>query len=242
MIRFVSHVPNRLFQPLVLFAFLGMLVTGAPFVGCSGEVTFSQSGCEDCPDRCIREGNKGKCVNCLTDAQCQSATSPTRKCIENKCVCGTSQDCPNGQTCAGTGGCVDCLENKDCTSKERPICIEKTCVPCEAGATRKCTPDGLVPCVTGLQTCKQSGSWGACEGSISCQPGERCINQQCYLKCDEPPLCKAGEKRCTTDPGVAPGKFKECKINVVQCYEFEESEQFCGSNEVCEKGECKPKP
>lgn len=229
---------------LHLWLGLALLVwgMGALGLGCSGEVSVTQPGCEDCPDRCIREGNRGKCVACLTDQHCQSDTSPTRKCLDNKCICGSDQDCPSGQVCNGEQGCSECRVSADCKSAELTYCFQRTCVACEPGTTRSCTPGGLVPCLAGLQTCKSSGSWGPCEGAIACQPNERCINSQCYVQCPEPQICQIGEKQCTTAPNVAPGKYKECKLSEVdQCNHFEETEQFCGSDEVCEKGACKPK-
>lgn len=223
-----------------IFVGLCLLVLSSQFVACGGEVSVSFPGCEQCPERCLREGNSGKCVDCIKDEQCQSSTSPTKKCLDNRCYCGTNKDCPGDRVCDGKKGCVECKANSDCKDSEKAVCLERTCVACNPGESRACAPDGLEVCVKGTQTCKGSGSWGPCENAVSCQKGERCLNSKCLPACPDPAVCKKDEKQCTTASNVYPGKYKECKLNDIQCYEFATEEKFCDAKEVCDKGACVP--
>ncbi len=134
-------------------------------LGCSSEVQVSIAGCEDCPNLCLREGNsnQGKCVSCLKDTDCQSGTSPTKKCTQdNKCICGSDKDCPEGKKCDGEGGCVDCFDDKDCEGKSSPYCIGKKCEGlCKPGDSKPCALAGKC---NSKQTCTPVGRWGECVG------------------------------------------------------------------------------
>ncbi len=221
---------------LLVFA-LNMLF----FLACGGDLSVALPGCEDCPDRCVRTvTNQGRCMDCLKDEQCQSATSPTRKCLKNKCVCGTDKDCPQNKYCDGSQSCADCLKDKDCKDSKLPVCLTKKCVQCNPGAIQSCSPKGVNACVKGQQKCGGSGFWGACDKFVVCKPEERCVDSKCKPSCPKPAPCKKDDKQCNSAPNELPGKYKTCVLNGDNCYEWSKQEKFCDKTESCEKGQCNP--
>lgn len=230
----MPHVWNILLQSLCV---LGLLFS----LSCGGELSVSLPGCEDCADRCLRDGNgKGRCVDCLRDGQCQSDSSPTRKCLSNKCVCGTDKDCPQNKYCDGSTSCAECLKDEHCPDNKFPVCLEKKCVQCRPGAISSCSPEGVEVCVKGQQKCAGAGFWGPCEDFLVCKPGERCVQSKCYEACPEPSPCKEGEQLCTTPADVLSGRYKVCQKNADQCWEWSKDERYCGGKEVCDKSQCNP--
>lgn len=217
-----------------VFAFGGLAGLG----GC-GEVAVNFPGCEDCPDRCLKENNIGKCVTCLTDLQCQSDGSPTKKCENNKCICGSDKDCPSGKSiCNGSSGCVECKEDSHCTG-EKKVCAYNECVICKPNETELCSPNDVTACKKGTRTCRGNGSWGTCEDWVACSAGEKCVEEKCVPDCPEPPPCKEEGKVCTTDAAILPGKYKDCKKNAKGCYELSD-EKSCDTSEYCAKSSCLP--
>ncbi len=224
-----------LFLPLTLVMILLLMMA------CGGDLSVTLPGCEDCLERCVRTvNNQGRCVDCLKDGQCQSATSPTRKCLSNKCVCGTDRDCPQNKYCDGSQSCADCLKDKDCKDDKFPVCLVKKCVQCNPGAIQSCSPEGVKACVKGQQKCGGAGFWGSCDNFLVCKPEERCVQSKCYPSCPEPSPCKEKERLCTTPADVLSGRFKTCVKNKDQCWEWSKNERFCGGKETCEKGQCNP--
>ena len=75
----------------------------------------------------------GRCVECLTDAQCPQAAGECRRAKCNAGTCGF-ENLPaatlcNGlrDQCDGNGNCVDCVNSGGCD--ECCVCSNKTCVP-----------------------------------------------------------------------------------------------------------------
>ena len=219
---------------------LGALLTF--IISCTGEVQLTVPGCDDCPDRCLHldGGKTGKCVPCLNDKHCQSDSSPTKKCTDaNKCICGSDQDCPDGQHCAGAKGCVECLEDQHCTTPGRGVCdLSYNCVSCKPGDSIACTPKGLDVCTPGVQTCKAGGIWGECENWLQCKGGEQCKEDKCVPACNH--KCEEKETQCTTAKGELPGAFKSCQADTNGCRDWSGSPQSCNDKEVCDKGQCVP--
>ncbi len=101
----------------------------------------------------------GKCVGCLTVADCAPETT---KCLTNTCTgnaCGTDKansgtTCSDngGKLCDGNGTCAACLVDTDCpatgTVCATPHCAAGKCSPTDAakGAT---APTTAAPSVTG---------------------------------------------------------------------------------------------
>ena len=225
--------------------YLGVFSLMTLWSGC-GEVTVTQvSGCEDCPERCIRstEGSSGSCVDCIEDKHCQSNGSLTRKCLDNACVCGSNKDCPAGLVCGspdkGKGGCVECLTNNDCGNEDFPVCSYNECVACAPKAKRVCEPEGSTACAKGEQICQNTGTWGECQGYTLCKSGEKCVNEQCVPDCPEPPPCTEVGKICSSNIDDLPGEYKECTKSAKGCFELSDIKQ-CGAREFCDKGSCIP--
>lgn len=209
-------------------------------VGCSSDVTVGIPGCETCPERCLQEAEKGKCVACLKDEHCRGDESSTKRCTQdNKCVCGTDKDCSSGQLCNGEAGCVECKANKDCTNEDRPVCVSSKCAKCEPKQSRACVPEGVKACKKGLQTCINGDLWSECKGWETCGAGEKCENETCVADCPSPPPCKDGETTCESKAGELPGKFKTCGKDDKGCPVWKAAES-CKDKEVCEKGSCVP--
>lgn len=209
-------------------------------IGCTGEVSVGVPGCEDCPDRCIKdaEASRGRCVPCLKDSHCQSPSSPTKKCdtAQYRCICGTDKDCPTGLFCKGQEGCVECTSDSQCPS-ESPACVGNKCQQCRNGDVRGCAPTGTRFCAKGTQKC-QGGLWTACEGWNTCKDHEKCDNEKCIPDCPEPATCQIGDKKCTTTVEVLPGKFQACERNNVSCPAWVTTEQTCDKDEYCYQGKC----
>ncbi len=205
-----------------------------------GDVGVTIPGCEICPERCLQnEEGRGRCVACLKDEQCQSQVSPTKRCTQdNKCICGSDKDCPEGRYCIGEGGCVECKDDKDCKGEGRNVCVGYQCQECRRGEFQACGPGNQTACKQGSQTCLASGMWGDCQGWVVCKSNETCKNEACVSSCPDPSPCQASDKRC--DPN-ATGKneFQRCVRNRQGCLEWSTPEA-CPSSNVCEgKGECK---
>ncbi len=209
-------------------------------VGCSPNVSVTIPGCETCPERCLQEADKGKCVACLKDEHCRDNESSTKICTQdNKCICGTDNDCSSGQLCNGTGGCVECKSNKDCTTEDRSVCVSNKCAKCEPKQSRACAPEGVTVCKKGLQTCIGGDLWNECEGWTTCKAGEKCENETCVPDCPSPAPCKDGQTTCESKAGEVPGQFKTCGTDDKGCPVWKAAEA-CKDTEVCDKGSCVP--
>ena len=211
-------------------------------LSCGGEISVTP-GCESCPRLCVTQEkeSKGRCVACLKDSDCQSATSPTKKCTaEYLCICGGDKDCPDRQFCKGKEGCVECLNNQQCAaqSPERPNCVNNRCEICVSTQSRSCSPDGPTACKEGQQTCSANGLWGKCEGAIVCKNNERCDRGTCVVDCPAD-ACKETTSECASRSSETPGRFKVCQKNAAGCGVWSE-EKSCKVSEICENGQCRP--
>lgn len=205
---------------------------------CGGEIAVSIPGCEQCPDRClVSDEGRGKCVRCLNNSHCKEDDTPTRKCDENnKCICGSDQDCPTGLHCAGAKGCLTCIENKHCPA-ENPVCSNNSCVACKTGDSRACSPDGLEVCRKGTQTCRQNGSWDDCKGVVTCTGDKVCVNGECQDKACTSNECdsrQCGKDKCGKSCGTC--KNNEVCSSTFQCVATCTEGQSCQLKDL--KGPC----
>ena len=175
--------------------------------GCSGDVTVGLPGCENCPpERCLRkEQEKGVCVACFKDKDCQGDKSPTKRCTsDNRCVCGSDKDCSPGFCDLDGQRCVNCLLNAHCKTKDQPVCLFNDCKSCQPKSERACSPEGVTVCAKGKQLCDSRGSWGKCENYVECTSDQKCEKGKCVaaFTCP-PPQCKEGETRCESSSEMA---------------------------------------
>lgn len=207
-----------------------------------GDTNITIPGCEDCPERCLQDDKaRPRCVTCLRDEQCRNEDSPTRKCNpKNECVCGSDQDCPEGNRCSVDKGCVQCLTDEHCTSSDRPFCsLDNTCVICTPGATEGCIPKGSGGCIPGTKVCKSSGRWGECENWKACETGETCVEKKCVVSCPKAP-CQEGDRECTTTAQAVPGRYRTCVKTADGCLAWSQEDSSCGPKELCRAAKCEP--
>jgi hypothetical protein len=161
---------------------------GGPDVGRTDGPTDSSGGQtgSDGPGAETGEDAAGACV---TPANCTTADKPM---------------------CSPAGRCVACLGHGDCTADaNRPVCVEETCVPCQAELTACGQKNAAAPKCAGTGACVE------CVDSRDCsQPtAPICVNNKC-ARCtsdeqcrqrdgDNPGLCLAHlDGRCATDAEV----------------------------------------
>ena len=205
-------------------------------LGCSGDVSVSVPGCEECPERClVKENGPGKCVACLKDVHCQGTGGATKKCNkDNRCICGSDKDCPERQFCKGVEGCVECLTANHCKERypDKSACVANRCETCAVNDSRACAPQGVNVCAKGTQTCKPNSTWGKCENVVVCKEFEKCVEQKCVLDCPSPAPCKENERTCVSATGVVPGAYKTCVKDKKGCFQWSEekplAEQYRG--------------
>ncbi|HAA54013.1 MAG TPA: hypothetical protein DCE42_04625 [Myxococcales bacterium] len=178
-------------QPHRILQFL--LLCGVFLTGCPDDPTTFKNVCQSCEDRCLKlSETEYKCVACLTDQQCQTPSSPDKKCNEQfECVCGSDKDCSDGQKCdQTTGQCTGCTDDKDCTNASAPICSAGVCVACKASDKRDCVITDPTFCAKGAQACGADGQWKNCQivSKKSCQASEFCREGEC--------LCRTELTRC----------------------------------------------
>jgi alpha-tubulin suppressor-like RCC1 family protein len=130
-----------------------------------------------CPD-------PGECATpiCVTDHRCGTANEPAG----TACTSG-------GKVCDGSGKCVACISDSDCTDKAKPVCGDGAC----EGAT----------CRNGMLDGDESGvdCGGSCPG---CPNGKPCkVGADCATGyCADDGLCKACKEstQCSTDTWCDP--------------------------------------
>ena len=197
-----------------LSTFLPILVIVVLATSCGGSISIppSPSGCETCPKRCLtsKDGQRGRCVACIVDSDCQETSSPTKKCNQdNQCTCGTDKDCPEGKRCDGANGCVDCRVDKDCKDPNQPLCINQRCRECGPDDEAECHSSlnpGETLCGKGTKRC-ESYRWGSCKGSVICKAGETCEKGSCQTIETCKDACSKGEARCNGT------KISTCETN-----------------------------
>ena len=239
---------------------LGLLLTASPD---TPPIT-PQDACQSCPDKCLKDANGGGvCVTCLADQQCQTKTSPTRRCNDNYvCVCGSPADCGPGEQCA-QGLCVQCTKDEHCTTSSEPYCVANVCQSCKQGDSRSCTVSSQLQCGQGTQLCRSSGTWGQCtfeKSPPACDQKEQCVEGRClcrqgYKSCDDvctntntdAKHCGTCGNACPTGTRCASGKCVDtCPSSTPSecgnaCVNLQNNPLFCGScNTSCKPGElCK---
>jgi hypothetical protein len=96
--------------------------------------------------------------------------------------------CPPNEHCLDAMDmCVECEQNDDCTTSDRPYCNAFACVACPAGES--CAPEPQPSCQDGgcPGPCLDGGSCERCEEDSDCDgPGEQqCEDGFCVLEEDE---------------------------------------------------------
>jgi hypothetical protein len=188
---------------------------------CSGGVC--TGGVDACPGQVCDEPNS-RCVDCLSDADCDDANVCTDdSCNANVCAnVPNTLSCDDGLFCTVTSVCVAgaCVGSQDpCTPPM--VCSEalNACVRCEVNADcndgNPCTTDvcvfnicsntnNIAPCDDGLFcTTTDVCSGGACVGSGTPCPGRLCdeANQGC-VNCFTVADCPDDGVGCTVDACV----------------------------------------
>jgi hypothetical protein len=190
-----------------------------------GEMCSNTLGCvqcaqdKDCPatdPRCI----EGRCQLCATNADCPVAMPACW--ADHRChaACTTNADCMNagggGQLTicdTGTGDCIGCKTNADCTGTMHPLCDTATdrCVDC---LENKDCGAAAPRCYLGDHMCVECLSNSDC-GSAQpiCQPGDFTCHAGCTSnsQCSGvTPLCNTVDSQCvqclanTDCPSTAP--------------------------------------
>ena len=183
---------------------------------------FSCVGCLENRDCSTKEGlgtlcrvDDGKCVECLTDAECTSNPNATSCSALGTCgVCTTDVDCaalPDRRACLAGAGCVECTSNAQCGGNPR-------------GSLCKTSSTGEATDTAPLNTCVE------CTSDTDCTDpnASACQNNQCVP-------CQANEDCSHVDstPGAAGGTpLNVCDAgSCVQCTGLQR--EACGAN-VCD--------
>lgn len=120
-----------------------------------------------------------------------------RECTKDVCVNGKPTHAPDnigkgcgaGKICNDVGGCVECLDDDDCSTDGSLVCDADQCVPntCKDGAKGQSETD--IDCGGGL--CSPCTDGLACEEPADCQSGV-CMGSACQA-----PSCTDGVKNGT---------------------------------------------
>src|SRR4029077_15221804 len=131
----------------------------------SGQFCDPTLGCVNClmDSQCpasMRWCLQGSCVQCKTNADCGSGTTPACYPADHSChaACITSQQCQgNGASICNvtTGACVGCNPGHDCPTSQ-PVCdpVMQQCVQCASNtdcagtSTPACVRSRCVQCAT----------------------------------------------------------------------------------------------
>ncbi len=132
---------------------------------------------DHCSQGFVCDTDAHKCVTCVTGEDCHSGV-----CVDNSCrecdsthpckdptaVCGTSgelanvcilctsnDECSDQRVCSG-GKCVECGEDNDCKSSDKPACdtAKHVCVACNSATeSTNCTDEAKPVCDDASHTC-----------------------------------------------------------------------------------------
>lgn len=223
----------------IFFGLTFCWLTVGSSLSCSSDINVTVPGCENCPDRCVQQGERGRCALCLLDSHCQSEGSPTKRCSPDlRCICGTDKDCPQNQHCNEVGNCVECLSDQHCTTEYKPICVAYECEICRVGTTRSCKPTDTKACGEGTQSCEKDNFWGVCKDYKTCPNGESCQNGACVIECPVS-SCQVGQKKCVTDANKTPGAYISCVEDTRKCKVWDNVNVVaCKDKEYCFEGVC----
>ena len=194
-------------------------------------------------ERAVCDVDRGVCVSCLSDSDCEDGLCVASECVAGMCRANT--DCRGGEVCdvAGGGVCVEvqCRESADCAGGE--ICRDFLCVsappPCSSDAD--CADSET--CVSGV--CEPRG----CASDGDCAGGERCVAGSCEpigcttdTDCGGGEICDAGRcvsSGCTRDGDCGPTErciSGTCLPLTGTC----ETDDDCTGGDMCVDGECLP--
>jgi hypothetical protein len=175
----------------------------------------------------------GGCVDTMTSplhcGMCDRACSSTDVCRGGTCV--PSVTCMAGQTVCG-GGCVDTMSdashcgacNNACAAGQR--CAAGSCAAvrmCPAGQTDCAPMASAMMCVDTQVNAMNCGSCGN-----ACATGETCVMGVC-----QPPMCMAGQTRCT-NMGVS-----TCVNAMTDNSNCGTCGTVCAAGEACMAGTCR---
>ncbi|HUQ03134.1 MAG TPA: hypothetical protein VM261_11615 [Kofleriaceae bacterium] len=204
----------------------------------------------DCPSDQLC-GEEGRCVGCLTTAQCGD-----RVCVDNACVaCTTTAQCGGGEVCnVPLGVCQDCITSFDCATDE--ACISGVCyAECTTNAQCPggyCIDNACVMCRDNVdcptdQWCDAGLCRAQCSTDQACTLGRDCdlatgtcvisCTSQCpaSFECDGQGVCR---QFCdATFP--CPGNLV-CDTNTRRCVPECTVDGECGALEMCQAGQCVP--
>jgi hypothetical protein len=139
--------------------------------GCHG------GGCRGCQSNAecsggqvcgARQNSENSCHPCDSDLECQLGSSSGLVCVQGRCTCTDSSQCPVGQLCLN-GTCNRCTSNAQCPPGK--ICYAGQCAP--SGC-----PDGQFYCYGGCADLNtEASNCGGC--GIQCAGGKRCASGEC---------------------------------------------------------------
>jgi hypothetical protein len=193
-----------------------------PFVPCVNTL--------DCPSDKVCNRTLGRCVGCVTGADCGDAGS---KCVDSTCVasCASDKECTSqGRLCdVKQGFCVQCIQQVDCPGVYH--CATGKCIldVCAKG-DRRCAFSGV-----GIETCNAAGD--AFDGEL-CPPGSSCTEASGSVSC-KPWLCTPGGVACDDTHKLV----QSCSadgLSVVQQTDCAVMGKVC-SVDACHDKVCEPK-
>jgi len=149
-------------------------VDGAASVDCTAGACVSFHPCGnslDCKGGEVCDTARGRCVACVTDADCGTASH----CVASLCrkSCLSDKDCVAAkQLCdPATGSCLECVRSTDCGTGKvctAGACTDSVCPPgaaaCAATTLFVCAPTGTTWQVTAICTggCRITADGGVC--------------------------------------------------------------------------------
>ncbi|MDF1562707.1 MAG: hypothetical protein P1V51_06670 [Deltaproteobacteria bacterium] len=210
---------HRLYSFLTIVAGLALFGLASTTSGCScsgkagGRLVGYGAQCDtvtDCGGETPICGDRGFCVECQTEADCnnQQVCSRDGFCGE----CATDEDCPTIEPfCdAERRRCMECQADRDCGTAE-PVCDPRgECVPaCEGNAV----------CETGDICILDQGFCAECARDPDCPAGRPLCDPDTF-RCEE---CLGNDDCATASPYCINGRCEECIQNL-----------DCGAAGVCD--------
>lgn len=184
----------------------------------------------DCAGGLLCDTAAGRCVQCLTGAQCPAMGDV---CMGHRCVAGTR--CTSSRTCMGLvcettrGVCVECLMDVDCTGGT--VCRGNACVtpPRMCRSSRECTDQ---VCDTARSVCVDCLTDVDCPTGQYCGADNLCRAQACVpnaTSCVDVTHVRVCDARGTATADRACGATEVCSMNRCQMRVCAPGERSCGS-------------
>ena len=182
-------------------------VIGAGGAGTGG----TQASCANCYDQGLKCSPTGRCVSCLTDADCPRANGSNAACLNGRCGCNDDSQCTgeqagtrcvqSSQKCGcetdadcSTSGALKCAPNHQCGCGSNADCVGKTAVGGGSTPVPVCDPSSgfCVQCLT--------------DGDCTDPNARACYGDRCYA-CHASADCaqNADGSLCQEIGGKAPG-------------------------------------